>query len=95
MTRHQRDLIRRRVLLLLNALGDTPEAIGATLHRLDSLGEPQQAPEWCTPLDAHVQLRLGRTVAVEPLLTTVDDTFAVATPTAIGHYLRNTASSPR
>jgi hypothetical protein len=61
----------------------------------NSLGKPRQAPDWRTALDVHVQLRLGRTVAVEPLLTTVDDTFAVATPTAIGHYLRNTASSPR
>ena len=94
MTRHQRDLIRRRVRLLLTALGDTPETIRTTLHRLHTFGESSPEPDRRTPLEHYLYVRTGQTFDLGLRLITVNDTFDVATPKSIQRYLRSPHNTP-
>lgn len=93
-TRHQRDLIRRRVRLLLTALGDTPQAIRTNLHRLHTFGEVPPIPDRYTPLEHYLYLRTGHTFDLGLRLITVNDTFDVATPKSIQSYLRSPYNTP-
>jgi hypothetical protein len=86
----QRDLRRRRVTVLLNALGRTPEAITAsiTAHWYHASGDLIDQAEPYLPLEWYLATRLHHhgDITVGPWTCYVNGT-TVATPAAVRGYL--------